>query len=53
MVADAVNGLKNIMKKFWYFESMNPSIEVNFDYYAPEMCGRVCNPESLKMMIVG
>jgi hypothetical protein len=49
----AVNGLKNIMKKFWYFESMNPSIEVNFDYYAPEMCGRVCNPESLKMMIVG
>lgn len=49
----SVNGLKNVMKKFWYFESMNPSIEVKFDYLSEEMNTNICRPEILRQIYVG
>jgi hypothetical protein len=47
-----INGLKSIMKKFWYFESMNPSIPVEFNYLSEEMNTRICKISTLKAMFV-
>lgn len=49
----AVNGLKNVMRKFWYFESMNPSIDVTFNYLSNEMNASVCDKKILDQLIVG
>ncbi len=48
-----VNGLKSIMKKFWYVESMNPAIPVEFNYLSEEMDTRVCKLSTLRAMYVG
>lgn len=48
----SVNGLKSVMKKFWYFESMNPAVAVEFNYLSEEMNSNVCKLSTLKALFV-
>jgi hypothetical protein len=48
-----INGLKSIMKKFWYFESMNPSVDVSFNYMSEDIYATQCKKDILKQMFIG
>lgn len=49
----SVNGLKQVMRKFWYFESMNPSIKVEFDYASKDLMASVYSKDILNQLYIG